>query len=74
MLEACHLYGDHGDVKTCLKDSLSHRSMGEQFARLHQARASVHNQERWNNAQGKGMILIGFLFYRSHGGCWETGL
>ena len=28
---------------------------------------------KWN-AQGKGMILIGFLFYRSHGASWETGL
>ena len=24
MLEACHSYGDHGDVKICLKESLSH--------------------------------------------------
>ena len=51
------------------------------------SKRSMHNQERssnmktqgpssylkWN-AQGKGMILIGFLFYRSHGVCWETGL
>jgi hypothetical protein len=26
------------------------------------------------NAQGKGMILIGFLSYRSNGVCCETGL
>jgi hypothetical protein len=28
---------------------------------------------KWN-AQGKGMILIGFLSYRSHGVSCETGL
>ena len=33
MLEACHPYGDHGYVKICLKESLSHRSMGEQLDR-----------------------------------------
>ena len=49
MLEACHPYGDHGYVKICLKESLSRRSMGEQLARLHQARASMHNQERCSN-------------------------
>jgi hypothetical protein len=27
-----------------------------------------------SNAQGKGMILIGFLSYRSHGISCETGL
>ena len=30
-------------------------------------------QLKWN-VQDKGMILIGFLFYRSHGASWETGL
>ena len=49
MLEACHPYGDHGYVKICLKESLSHRSMGEQLARLHRARATKHNQERCSN-------------------------
>ena len=29
---------------------------------------------KWINAQGKGMILIGFLFYRSHDVSGETGL
>ena len=28
----------------------------------------------WINAQGKGMILIGFLFYRSHDVSGEIGL
>ena len=49
MLEACHPYGDHGYVNIFLKESLSHRSMGEQLARIHQARASMHNQERCTN-------------------------
>src|SRR5664279_4197258 len=58
--------------------------MGEQFASLHQAK---RNQERLSNlrrsrssssssswnAQGKGMILIGFLFYRSRGGVGRPG-
>ena len=39
MLEAFHPHGDHGYVKTCPKKSLSHRSMGEQFASLQQASA-----------------------------------
>ena len=86
MLEAFHPYGDHGYVKICLKESLSHRSMVEQLARLHQAGASMLNQEMCSNLrrtrspssslsgmQGKGIILIGFLFYRSHGACWVTG-
>ena len=29
---------------------------------------------KWINAQGKGMILIGLLFYRSHDVSGETGL
>ena len=37
MLEDFHPYGYHRYVKICLKKSLSHRSMGEQLARLHQA-------------------------------------
>ncbi len=40
MLEACHPHDDHGYVKTWpKKKSLSHRSMGEQFACLQQASA-----------------------------------
>ena len=39
-----------------------------------QSRKVVHLEEmkiviidlKWINSQGKGMILIGFLFYRSH--------
>jgi len=41
--EACpkKTYGDHLYVKTCPKKSLSHRSMGEQFASLPQARSWI---------------------------------
>ena len=39
MLEAFHPHGDHGYVKTCPKKRLSHMSMGEQFASLHEASA-----------------------------------
>ena len=46
MLEACHPYGDHGYVNIFLKESLSHRSMGEQLARLHQARASMNKSRK----------------------------
>ena len=49
MLEDFHPYGYHRYVKIFLKESLSHMSMGEQLARLHQARASMHNQERCSN-------------------------
>jgi hypothetical protein len=37
MLEACHLYCDHGYVKICLKSVFPIVEYGEQFARLHQA-------------------------------------
>ena len=40
MLETCHPHGNHGYVKTRRKKmSLSHRSMGEQFASLQLASA-----------------------------------
>ena len=39
MLEACHPHDDHGYVKTCPKKRLSHSSMGEKFACLHEASA-----------------------------------
>ena len=85
MIEACHPYGDHGYVKICLKESLSHRSMGEQLSGLHQASAikkgvpswgeqDHHHQAQVEYAQCKGMILIAFIFYRSRGASCETGL
>ena len=40
MLEAFHPHGDNGYVKTWPKKSLSHRSMGKQFASLQQASAT----------------------------------
>ena len=75
----------HGYVKTFPKKRFSHMGMGEQFASLHQAKTikkgvpswgdqDRHHQAQVEYAQGKGMILIGFPFYWSHGACWETGL
>ena len=59
--------------------------MGEQSTSIHRANAikkggpSLGSQDRHHLAQvdhvqGKGLLLIGFLFYRSHDGSWETGL
>jgi hypothetical protein len=88
MLEACHLYCDHGYVKICLKRVSSIVEYGEA---IRKTSPSKLNQERWSNlrrsrsslstssgmlkekikiviihlkwnAQGKGMIVLGFLF------------
>ena len=59
--------------------------MGEQSSSLHQANAikkggpTLGSQDRLHltqvdHVQGKGFPLIGFLFYRSRGGSWKTGL
>ena len=59
--------------------------MEEQSSNLHQANAikkggpSCEGQDRHHLAQvdhvqGKGLPLIGFIFYRSHGDSLETGL
>ena len=67
------------------KKRFSYRSMGEQFGSLHPARTikkgvpswgdqDCHHQAQAEYAQGKGMILIGFTFYRSRSGSCETGL
>ena len=59
--------------------------MGEQSSSLHRANAikkggpTLGSQDRLHLAQvdhvqGKGFPLIGFLFYRSCGGSWETEL
>ena len=85
MLKDCHTYDDHGYGKTCPNKRLSRRSMGEQFANLPLASAikkgvpsrgdqERHHQAQVEYAQGKGMILIGFTFYRSRSGSCETGL
>ena len=85
MLEDCHTYDDHGYGKTCPNKRLSRRSMGEQFASLPLASAIKKGVPSWGDqdhhhhaqveyAQDKGMILIGFDFYRSRGISCETGL
>jgi hypothetical protein len=68
-----------------LKESLSHSgvwgSNPQDFTEQAQSRKVVQLEKikiiiihiKWN-AQGKGMILIGFLSYRSHGVSCETGL
>ena len=80
MLEVFHPYGDHGDVKMPKRQSLPQeyggairktspsKSKHAQSRKVFQLEEdkSVIIQLKWN-AQGKGMILIGFLFYRSHG-------
>jgi hypothetical protein len=85
MLEACHLYCDHGYVKTCLKRVFP---LVEYGGAIHKTSPNKLNQKKvvqlekikiviihlkWN-AQGKVMIFIGFLSYRSHGVSCETGL
>ena len=76
---------DHGYVKTFRKNRVSHMFMGEQFASLHQSSAIKKEGPSWDeqdrhhlaqvdHAQGKGMILIGHLSYRSRGGSCETGV
>jgi hypothetical protein len=81
MLEACHLYCDHGYVKICLKSSRVWGSNPQDFTKQAQSRKVVQlekikiviNHFKWT-AQGKGMIVLGFLSYRSHGVSCETGL
>ena len=59
--------------------------MGEQSSSLHRPNAikkggpscggqDRHHLSQVDHVQGKGLPLIGFLFYWSHGGSWETGL
>ena len=85
MLEACHLYCDHGYVKICLKRVSPivgvWGSNPQDFTKQAQSRKVVQLEKikivfihlKWN-AQGKGMIVLGFLSYRSHGVSCETGL
>jgi hypothetical protein len=65
-----------------LKESLSHNevwgSNPQDFTEQAQSRKVVQLEKikiqlKWN-AQGKDMILIGFLSYRSHGVSCDTGL
>jgi hypothetical protein len=84
MLEACHLFCSC-ICEDMLKESLSHSrvwgSNSQDFTEQAQSRKVVQLENikiviihlKWN-AQGKGMIFIGFLSYRSHGVICETGL
>jgi hypothetical protein len=68
-----------------LQENLSHSrvwgSNPQDFTEQAQSRKVVQLEKikiviihlKWN-AQGKGMILIGFIYYRSHGVSCETGL
>ena len=54
-------------------DSSSREAQSRKVVRLEEMKI-VFIDLKWFNAQGKGMILIGFLFYRSHDVSGETGL
>ena len=56
----CELINTQVDVKICRRVPLQYWCMGEQFCESSPSEVQV------DHAQGKGMILIGFLFYRSH--------
>ena len=77
--------GDNGLVKMCGRVAHSQWSMGEQSTSLHRFNAIKKGGPTWgsqdrrhlaqvDHVQGKGLLLIGFLFYRSHDCSWETGL
>ena len=81
----CGLIITQGQVKICRRERLPSWCMGEHHVNLHRSaieRKVVHLEElkivfidlKWIYAQGKGKILIGFLFYRSHEVECETGL
>ena len=86
MLEACHIFDGNGYVKICqmrisilsMEELVEYSSSKSKSA---QSRKVFHLEEgkiviiylKWN-AQGKGMILIGFIFYRSHGDGGRPGL
>ena len=54
-------------------ESSSSEAQSRKVVRLEEMKI-VFIDLKWINAQGKGMILIGFLFYRSHVVSGETGL
>ena len=86
MLEACHIFDGNGYVKICqmrisilsMEELVEYSSSKSKSA---QSRKVFHLEEdkiviiylKWN-AQGKCMILIGFIFYRSHGVGGRPGL
>ena len=56
----CELINTQVQVKICRRVPPPYWCMGEQFCDSSPSEAQV------DYAQGKGMILIDFLFYRSH--------
>ena len=56
----CGLIDTQVQVKICRRVPLPYWCMGEQFCESSPSEVQV------DYAQGKGMILIGFLFYLSH--------
>ena len=84
MLEACHPLWCQWTCEDVLKSGSPIVEYGEQSSSLHRANAMKkggptrsqdrHHLAQVDHVQGKGFPLIGFLFYRSHGGSWEIGL
>ena len=78
MLGSCQPFEDKGQVKFCLCGASPILVYGgascEPSPSEAQSRKVVRLEEmkivffdlKWINAQGKGMILIGLLFHRSH--------
>jgi hypothetical protein len=77
MLEACHLYCDHGYVKIYLKRVFSTVEYGEQFARPHQASSIKKDTPSWEGQDRhhlakvecarQSMFLDMISSYQSHG-------
>jgi hypothetical protein len=84
MLEACRPFGDNGHVKMCINRAFPSWCMGEHLwvftkrrwsseaFRLEWSLKSYHQDQAGCARQRYG--LARFSFYRSQGGCWETGL
>ena len=82
----CWLIITQGQVKICRRsafpilvyggascDSSPSKAQSRKVVRLEEMKI-VFFDLKWTYAQGKGMILIGLLFYRSHDVSGETGL
>ena len=84
MLEACRPFDDNGHVKMCINGAFPSWCMGEHLwvftkqqwsseaFRLEWSLKSYHQDQAGCARQRYG--LARFSFYRSQGGCWETGL
>jgi hypothetical protein len=83
MLDACILFGCNGYVKIFLRESFPYLLWGsnpQDFFKLVHSRKEFHLEVekivfiklKWNT-QGKGLFLIGFLFYRSYVLVWRPG-